>query len=43
MDDSHWLHGIEVGKSDDIQFRHFARSLAIVVLPTPLVPLKRKA
>ena len=43
MDDSHLLHGCEVGASDDMQLRHFARSLAIVVLPTPLVPLKRKA
>ena len=43
IDDSHLLQGCEVGESDDMQFRHLARSLAIVVLPTPLVPLKRKA
>ena len=39
----HLLQGTGTGISEDWQLRHFARILARVVLPTPLVPAKIKA
>ena len=39
----HSLHGLGVGLESLSQLRHFAKILAIVVLPTPLVPEKINA
>src|SRR5690625_6612443 len=37
----HWPHGSEL--TPDSQFRHLARMRAMVVLPTPRVPVNRRS